>query len=110
MPAGEPDFTPCGTAMPDWLGAEAAKLWPNLAEALHSNGMLTHASRDTLATYCSVLGAFIEGQKSGAPVDVKLLQAIRLLAREFGFTPSSQASISAPNKTDGKAEKDRFFG
>ena len=110
MPASEPSFEPCGTAMPDWLAGETAALWVKLAGALDSNGMLTHASRDTLATYCAVLGAFIDGRRAGAEIDFKLLQQIRMLAREFGFTPSSQASISAPGKQDGKAEKDRFFG
>lgn len=110
IPAAEPTYAPCPTAMPDWLTGEAAALWDKLAKALDSNGMLTHASRDTLATYCAVLGAFIDGQRAGKDVDVKLLQQIRMLAREFGFTPSSQASISAPGKPDGKEEKSRFFG
>ena len=110
LPAAEPSFAICPTTMPNWLTGEAAALWDKLAQALDSNGMLTHASRDTLATYCAVLGAFIDGRRAGAEIDVKLLQQIRMMAREFGFTPSSQASISAPGKPDGKKEKDRFFG
>ena len=110
LPTAEPSFAPCNTDMPDWLTGEAVVLWPKLASALDMNGMLTHASRDTLATYCSVLGAFIDGRRAGAEIDIKSLQQIRMLAREFGFTPSSQASIAAPGKKDGHQEKDRFFG
>lgn len=96
--------------MPDWLTGEAVELWRKLASALDSNGMLNHASRDNLAVYCDVLGSYIDKRRAGGEGDIKLLQQIRMMAREFGFTPSSQASISAPGKPDGKKEKDRFFG
>ena len=110
IPAAEPTYEPCDTTMPDWLTGEAAALWDKLAAALHVNGMLTHASKDTLAAYCSVLGAFIDGRRAGGEIDIKLLQQIRMMAREFGFTPSSQASVSAPAKQDPKDDKARFFG
>ena len=110
IPAAEPTFEPCDTAMPDWLTGEAAALWDKLANALHSNGMLTHASKDNLAVYCDVLGSYIDKRRSGGEADIKLLQQIRMMAREFGFTPSSQASVSTPGKKDGHQEKDRFFG
>lgn len=110
IPAGEPSYEPCDTTMPDWLTGEAAALWDKLATALHVNGMLTHANKDSLAVYCDVLGSYIDTRRAGGEADIKLLQQIRMLAREFGFTPSSQASVAAPGKQDGKAEKDRFFG
>ena len=110
IPAAEPTFTACDTTMPDWLTGEAAALWDKLASALDSNGMLNHASRDNLAIYCDVLGGYIDKRRAGGESDIKSLQQIRLLAREFGFTPSSQAGISAPAKPNGKEEKARFFG
>lgn len=110
LPASEPSFAACTTERPDWLTGEAAVLWDKLAQALNVNGMLTHASRDNLAVYCDVLGSYIDTRRAGGQADVKLLQQIRMMAREFGFTPSSQASVAAPGKQDGKAEKDRFFG
>ncbi len=110
IPAAEPSYEPCDATMPDWLTGEAAALWDKLAAALHVNGMLTHASKDNLAVYCDVLGSYIDKRRSGAEADIKLLQQIRMMAREFGFTPSSQASVSAPAKQDTKDEKARFFG
>ena len=109
IPAGEPSFEVCPTTCPDWLTGEASALWDKLAAALDSNGMLTHASRDNLAVYCDVMGGYIDKRRAGGEPDIRSLQQIRMMAREFGFTPSSQASIAAPGKKDGKEEKSRFF-
>lgn len=109
IPAAEPSYAQCGTDAPPWLTGEAVALWGKLASALHVNGMLTHASRDNLAIYVDTLGGYIDSRKAGKEIDVKLIQQIRMLAREFGFTPSSQASVSAPAKQDSQDAKDRFF-
>lgn len=110
LPAGEPKWTPCDLSAPEWLSAESAERWKPLAEALDANGMLTAANRELLAGYVSMLTAFIQkGRETGEP-DLKLMQQIRLVAREFGFTPSSQAGISAPGKAKADDGKARFFG
>lgn len=85
-------------------------LWDKLSPAMESNGLLNDASRESLAVYCDTMGGYIDSRRAGNPPDIKTLQALRLLAREFGFTPSSQAGIVAPGKNDGKQEKARFFG
>lgn len=110
LPASEPEFASCPTIRPDWLAGEAVVLWDKLAPALDFNGLLTTASRESLATYCDLMGGYIDGRRAGKEPDIKTLQALRLLAREFGFTPSSQAGIVAPGKPDGTQEKARFFG
>lgn len=110
LPAAEPTFTTCPTTPPDWLTGESLAQWGKLAKALDSNGMLNEANRNMLATYCDVLGCYITSRRNGAEPDMKLIQQIRMLGREFGFTPSSQAGISAPGKPDGKEAKNRFFG
>lgn len=111
LPAHEPQFDRADTAAPDWLAGDALAVWNKLAPGLDANGMLTEACRDVLAAYCATLGAFVAGQRAGEAPDLKALAQIRMLAREFGLTPSSQAGIVAPGRgKDGKPEKARFFG
>ena len=110
LPIAEPAFAACKTSAPDWLTGESLAQWDKLAAALDANGMLSDANKNMLATYCDVLGTYITKRRNGDDPDMKLVQQIRMLGREFGFTPSSQAGISAPGRKDAKQEKDRFFG
>lgn len=109
LPAFEPTFVQTDTTPPDWLSGDALTRWANLSAALDANGMLNIANRDSLAAYCDLMTHYIDGRKNGAEPDLKILQQLRLLAREFGFTPSSQAGVIAPGKQV-KDEKARFFG
>lgn len=109
LPDNEPEF-PTGTVEPPhWLGAEAQIIWRKLSGALLVNDMLNDANYDVLATYCDLVGDYIESRKAGEPPHLGTTQQIRLLAREFGFTPSSQAGVAMgrPKKEDDK--KARFF-
>ena len=110
LPASEPTYAASTTTAPDWLAGEALVIWTKLAPAMALNGLLTEASRESLAGYCDLAGSYIDGRRAGREPDIKVLQALRLLAREFGFTPSSQAGIVAPGKPDAAQEKSRFFG
>lgn len=110
LPASEPQYEIADTNPPAWLSGEALTQWGTLASALDVNGMLNAANREFLATYCDLLGAYIDNRRAGGEPDLKIVQQLRLMAREFGFTPSSQAGISAPGKPNAKAEKSRFFG
>lgn len=109
LPASEPAFEVTDTKAPDWLTGGALERWNVLAPALDVNGMLNVGNRDALATYCMVLAEFVRKVQDGEDCDLKLVQQIRMLAREFGFTPSSQAGVVAPGKK-GENEKARFFG
>lgn len=109
LPKDEPQFQSADTVPPGWLMGEALKQWEVLAAALDVNGMLNAANREFLATYCDLLGAYIENRRNGGEPDLKIAQQLRLMAREFGFTPSSQAGIAAPGKSREEDKKARFF-
>lgn len=104
----EPDFIPAAATGPDWLQGEGLIQWNKLAPQLALNNMLNVANAEMLATYCDLLGSYIESRRAGEPPDIKTLNAIRLLAVQFGFTPSSQSGIVAPEKGK-KNDKSRFF-
>lgn len=109
LPENEPVYADAPTSPPKWLNRRAVKLWNTYAHQLANNGMLNETNREFLAAYCQLVASFIEEQEAGNTPDLKKLQQMRLMAREFGFTPSSQAGVCAPVKpkeTDGKA---RFF-
>lgn len=110
LPQDEPKYAPADIEPPSWLVGEGLALWPNYAAALDANGMLTQPNREVLAGYCDLLGTYIEKRKQGEEPDLKILQQVRLIAREFGFTPSSQAGISVPGKAKADDGKARFFG
>lgn len=109
LPDSEPQFAAGDLEPPEWLMGEALALWPKYARGLDANGMLTDANRELLAAYCDLLGSYIESRKAGEAPDLKITQQIRLLGREFGFTPSSQAGVSAPGKGKKDSGKERFF-
>lgn len=111
LPEHEAEFACSDLSPPDWLPTEAVERWHPLAAALDANGMLNEANRDLLATYCSLIARFVtELQATGEP-NLKITQQMRLIAREFGFTPSSQASVVAPGKVKDESNgKSRFFG
>lgn len=109
LPADEPVFEQTCTTAPDWLTGDALKRWDTLAAALDANGMLNVGNRDALAVYCDLMTRYIAGRMAGDEPDLKVFQQLRMMAREFGFTPSSQASVTAPGKLV-KDEKARFFG
>lgn len=110
LPAAEPMFSSHDITPPDFLQGEALSLWPKYAKALDMNGMFNAANREVLATYCDLMGSYIDKRRAGEDPDLKIVQQVRLIAREFGFTPSSQGGISAPGKAKEDNGKARFFG
>lgn len=109
LPPDEPAFEQADTTPPAWLPDAAVDRWATLAAALDANGMLNKANREYLATYCDLMTQYVEKRKAGDEPDLKILQQLRLMAREFGFTPSSQAGVVAPGKKQDD-QKARFFG
>ena len=109
LPDDEPAYPVTAVEPPYWLGHEARKVWGKLSGALLVNEMLNDANYDILATYCDLVGDYIDKRNAGEPPHLGMAQQIRLLAREFGFTPSSQAGVSAPKSKKDDNKKSRFF-
>lgn len=104
----EPEFLPAETIAPDWLQGEGLHQWNKLAPQMALNNMLNIATVEPLATYCDLLGAYIEDRRAGNLPDMRVFNSLRLMAKEFGFTPSSKGGIVAPTKGKGN-DKSRFF-
>lgn len=109
LPDGEPTYAPAPLDPPEWLSEGAKVRWEPLARALDANGMLNEPNREVLAGYVSMMTQFADKVRATGEPDLKLMQQIRLVAREFGFTPSSQAGISTPGKKKSDDGKGRFF-
>ncbi|MGK9156474.1 hypothetical protein [Acinetobacter radioresistens] len=104
----EPEFLPAETIAPDWLQGEGLHQWNKLAPQMALNNLLNVATVEPLATYCDLLGAYIDSRRSGEVPDMRIFNSLRLMAKEFGFTPSSKGGIVAPEKGK-KNDKSRFF-
>lgn len=104
----EPEFLPAETIAPDWLQGEGLRQWNKLAPQMAVNKMLNVTNIEPLATYCDLLGAYIESRRNGEIPDMRVFNSLRLMAKEFGFTPSSKGGIVAPEKGKGN-DKSRFF-
>ena len=92
----EPEFLPAETIAPDWLQGEGLHQWNKLAPQMALNNLLNVATVEPLATYCDLLGAYIDSRRSGEVPDMRIFNSLRLMAKEFGFTPSSKGGIVAP--------------
>lgn len=106
-------------AMPSWLNAEARAEWRRIVPQLEALGILSDVDGGMLADYCTAhalavnatkkyqregMVKTINGQLQKHPA-VKIAQEARaqarLLAAEFGLSPSSRSRISAPAADEG---------
>ena len=119
-------------APPAWLPAVARSYYRHYGRQLEEAGVLTHADRDTLASYAQTLADLAEltrlmrakgfervletemGVKTN-PIVTQHQQAIsrsRQLAQDLGLTPAarSRVQVVAPAKADAaQAKRDAFF-
>jgi P27 family predicted phage terminase small subunit len=115
---------------PEYLSADAAAKWDQLAPHLESMGVLTGADTDLLAAYCECYARWrrlVKLAASSPPVfrgktdspdgeptfkrnplwsQVKDAEAaLRVLAREFGLTPSARAGLRGAPPAGDAAER-----
>jgi P27 family predicted phage terminase small subunit len=113
---------------PDWLLDDAKEEWKRLAPELKSLGILTRADIVAFAGYCQAYAKWKAAEqflkkhgttykipkrdKDGKVISIYMapfpevaiakasLEQIRMLAAEFGLTPSSRGRISLPSEND----------
>jgi P27 family predicted phage terminase small subunit len=124
----EPQPADLPVVKPVWLTSDAAGKWDELVPHLRSMGLITAVDVDMLAAYCEcfarwrklmVLAArtppvFRRGGEGEDMVMVKnpvwpmvrdAEAALRILAREFGFTPSARATLHTSERMGDLAER-----
>lgn len=99
---------------PQWLNAEARRIWRKLAPKLTRLGILTEIDGEVLAAFCNTYARYIETerrieeeglilsvgengyrqQNAAVGVSLKYLAQARAFLGELGLTPSSRARLS----------------
>ena len=105
--ANEPQPAVVELPVPTGLDAFGRQAWKRNAPVLIKLGLLTEADADTLALYCDAYSQWRHGSRALrglAPTDEgyrtvaitveKARDQMRLLATEFGMTPSSRSRLS----------------
>ena len=101
-PMRAPDAAP---VRPEMLQGRAAEIWDEYSPALAVQGMLTARDAQTFSVWCQ-LAAKIEGGELTAA----LLSQFRLLANDFGLTPSGKGrELAAPVAPISTPRGHKFF-
>ena len=85
----EGDFRKC----PSWLCSEGQKEWKRISGKLKGTGILTELDRTAFTVLCQMWGEYVEGTKNKEPVSMAHITQMRLMAGEFGLTPSSRSKV-----------------
>jgi P27 family predicted phage terminase small subunit len=115
----EPEPAAASITCPTWLELEAAEEWARIAPELERLGLLTVVDIPALAGYCVAYQRWREAERAvkatvaagGLALAISQgiegmararLKLMKLLAAEFGFTPSSRSrvSVKAPEAED----------
>ena len=89
--ASEGDFSKC----PSWLCSEGKKEWKRMSGKLKDAGVLTELDRTAFTVLCQMWGEYVEGTINKEPVSMAHITQMRLMASEFGLTPSSRSKVEA---------------
>lgn len=99
----EPDF-PVVEGYPDpptWLThVEAIREWKKNVRILAGAGSLTEDNLSLLAHYCQLHAEIVSDVISGEKPTAADRTQLRLMATEFGFTPSSRSKAAPVRKDD----------
>ena len=87
---------------PASLEGRGAEIWGEFAPELAASGMLTARDVLTFALWCQLASKVEDGELSGA-----LITQFRLLANDFGMTPSGKGRELGATPPPGKPHK--FF-
>ena len=103
----EPQVDTTMPTCPEWVKGYAIAVWKRLAPKLHKSGILTNIDRDTFAMYCTLVSAFRDAVRDGdVNRQIKMTQQVRIMAAEFGLTPSSRSGLHvSPGKGKSKDDK-----
>lgn len=88
---------------PIWLCVEGKKEWRRLARKLKDVGILSELDMTAFTVYCQMWGEYIAGIKANEPVSMAHVTQMRLMAAEFGLTPSSRSRVVAVDLLQPKA-------
>ena len=117
---------------PDYLNEKGKVEWNLVTLELHSKGMLHFVDLDLLSAYCNEMGIYLESSeylkengsvertyRDGKMYSSKLRPEVKIardalaaalkLATQFGFTPSSRASIPQPGAKESNDDEYQFF-
>ena len=95
----EPQVDMSMPTCPEWVKGYAIAVWKRLAPKLHTSGILTNIDRDTFAMYCTLVSAFRDAVRGGdVNRQIKMTQQVRIMAAEFGLTPSSRSGLHVSQK------------
>ena len=83
---------------PRWLDRIARAEWRRMVGPLHAMGILTATDVTMLEAYCRI---YSEWRKAESLNDqIKAVKELRLIASEFGMTPSSRAKVATGAKKE----------
>lgn len=81
-------------APPEWLqNVDAVDAWDRFGDELVAHRVITEADLTLLAHLCRMHGHLLELYRSGAEVQASMIAQYRLLASDFGLTPTSRSRV-----------------
>lgn len=119
---------------PEWLSAEASKVWRRLVPQLRAMKVLTLVDADALAAYCHAFARWREAEefldKHGLVYPIRddagrvkcmqqfpqvaiarnLLLVVRAYQQEFGLTPASRSRIVTADDGGPESDAGRWLG
>lgn len=131
LPSAEP-AAPVSVPCPDWLDADAKKVWAQITPILEEMGVMTSADSNALARYCQLFARWKRAEqfiqqygetypvKSGngtvkcffqwpqVTIAQKLAITLTKLEHEFGLTPAARSRIEVQSNAEMSEEQEKL--
>jgi phage terminase small subunit len=78
---------------PEWMLPEALVEWSRLTSHPQYSKVLSRVDRGLLAIYCQLWARFVQGEKSGTPLQAAYVAQMHSLASKFGLNPADRTKI-----------------